>query len=184
MKTRQKLSLTIASTLLAMSSTAFGGNRLSDYDTNGDGTVTTAEIVAVKTADFNTADADSSADLTLAEFLNIENTIQTRRIATAFTALDTDLDSNITLAEFTASASTETAVSYRTNVFTLADANGDLGLSLTEFTELKRKGQRSGIWSFARKDSNYDQLLTLAEYTATTSVNTRSGRHGGGRRHR
>ncbi|MEZ5452577.1 MAG: hypothetical protein R3E93_07090 [Thiothrix sp.] len=168
--------------LLSTSAIAFAhqGGMGSEYDTDGDGTVTAAEILAVKTADFNAADADASQSLSLAEFINLENTVQTRRIAAAFASVDVDSDSNITLAEFSASAPAN-AATYLGNAFILADKNGDSGISLTEFTELQSKGSNSGIWEFARMDTSVDQALSLDEFTAvpTAPVGSAGGDRGG-----
>jgi hypothetical protein len=166
MKTNTTLSLLVASVLLSTSSLvlAHGQGGAAEYDTDGNGVVTAAEMLAGRTADFNTADADTSTTLTLAEFLNLENTVQTRRIAAAFAKVDTNTDSVISVAEFTASANA-TSATYLTNVFNLADKNADAGLSLTEFTELQSKGSNSGIWEFARMDSNSDKLVSLTEFT-------------------
>ncbi len=180
-----KLTLTcLASAMLvAVATTASAGTKaLSEYDTNGDGVVTSAEITAVKTADFNTADVDTSGSLTLAEYLNLESTVQTRRISTAFKNLDTDSSSGISLAEFTAST-TSTTTTYLTNVFKLADKDADSALSLTEFTELQSKGASSGVWEFARMDTTVDQLLSLAEYTAVPAAPSGTDKGGkGGKR--
>lgn len=167
MKTNTTLSLLVASVLLSTSSLvlAHGQGGAAEYDTDGNGVVTAAEMLAGRTADFNTADVDSSTTLTLAEFLNLENTLQTRHIAAAFAKVDTNADSMISVAEFTAGATT-TSATYLTNVFNLADKNADAGLSLPEFTELQSKGSNSGIWEFARMDSNSDKLVSLTEFTA------------------
>ena len=180
-----KLTLTclVSAMLVTMAATASAGTKaLSEYDTNGDGTVTSAEITAVKTADFNTADVDTSGSLTLAEYLNLEATVQTRRISTAFKSLDTDSSSGISLTEFTTSTSGTTAT-YLNNVFKLADKDADSALSLAEFTELQSKGANSGIWEFARMDTTVDQLLSLAEYTAVPTAPTGNDKGGkGGKR--
>ncbi|QLQ33917.1 MAG: hypothetical protein HZT40_22415 [Candidatus Thiothrix singaporensis] len=184
MKINTSLSLFTAGALLSASFLAYahnGGAPASEYDANGDGVVTAAEILAVKTADFTAADVDNSGALSLAEYLNLENTLQTRRIAAAFAKMDVDLDSNITLAEFTASAPANTAA-YLTNVFKLADKNADAGVSLAEFTELQSKGANGGVWEFARLDASADQLLSLDEYTAVPAQPTAPTASAGGER--
>ncbi|HPQ94592.1 MAG: hypothetical protein KDI44_02030 [Thiothrix sp.] len=150
------------------------------YDTNGDGVVTSAEIIAVRTADFSTYDADSSSLLSLAEYQNLEDAVQTRRLAAAFTALDTDSSSTLTLAEFTANASTASS-SYWSNVFALADTDSSATLTQAEFSALYDHDDHSGILSFARFDTDYSQTLTLAEYTTVTSRSSHTGGKGKGR---
>lgn len=164
MQTNTTLSLLVASVLLSTSSLVLAHAGSPEYDADGNGTVTAAEILAGRTADFTAADADTSGGLTLAEFLNLENTIQTRRIAAAFAKVDTNTDSVISATEFNATA-TGTSATYLTNVFNLADKNTDAGLSLAEFTELQSKGSNSGIWEFARLDSSADKSVSLTEFT-------------------
>lgn len=171
MKTNTTLSIFTAGVLLSVSSLALAHAGAKEYDTDGNGVVTSEEFVAGRTADFNTADADTSASLSLAEFLNLENTLQTRRVAAAFAAVDTNTDSAISLAEFSATA-TGTSATYLTNVFNLADGNADAGLSLAEFTALQNKGSNSGVWEFARLDSSADKLVSLAEFTAVPAAPT------------
>ena len=178
MMNNKTLSTLIAGTLLSVSGFAFADDHLSQYDTNGDGVVTSDEILAAKTTEFTDADTNGDDALSLAEFQNLQNSLQTSRIESAFDNLDADDDSSITLAELTASASTS-ASTYLTNVFTLADSNADLTISLTEFTNLQSKGSESNIWEFARLDSNLDQSITLDEYTAQPTRHSGDGNTGG-----
>lgn len=174
MKTNTTLSLFTAGVLLSVSSLALAHAGAKEYDTDGNGVVTSEEFVAGRTADFNTADADTSGGLSLAEFVNLENTLQTRRVAAAFASVDANTDSAISLAEFTATA-TGTSATYLTNVFNLADGNADAGLSLEEFTALQNKGSNSGVWEFARLDSSADKLVSLAEFTAVPTAPANGG---------
>lgn len=165
--------LTLATTSLLATSFAFAGPHgggLKEYDTDGNGFVTSAEFIAGRTADFNNADADKNGSLSLAELLNLETTLQTRRIATAFANVDTDANSIISLAEFTANT-LGTSSTYLNNVFNLADKNTDAGLSLAEFTDLQGKEANNGIWEFARLDTNADKALSLDEFTALPTPN-------------
>lgn len=151
------------------------GTYIAIYDTDGDGVVTSDEIIAVRTEDFDSYDANSDGYLSLTEYQNLENAVQTRRLEAAFTAKDADSSSTLTLAEFTGS-STVTTASYWGNVFTLADADGDGSLTQTEFSDLYDHSDHSGIRGFARFDTDYDQAVSLAEYT---TVSSRSGGHSG-----
>lgn len=145
---------------------------LAIYDTDGNGTVTTAEVTAVRTADFNTADVNSSSTLSLAEYQNLEATTQTREINAMFAVLDTDANSSLTLAELSVNTTATTTV---TNAFALADTNSDSALSLAEFTVLQ--GYKTGsIWGFASLDTDASKTLTLAEFLAG-----RVAGHGGGK---
>ncbi len=147
------------------------------YDTNDDGTVTTAEVTAVRTADFNTADVNASATLTLAEFQNLETTVHNREIAAAFAILDTDTSATLTLAELTVNATTTAATTYLTSVFNLANTDGNTVLSLAEFTALQSHGTSGSIKSFARLDTDASATLTLTEYLASRSGTGHGGRH-------
>lgn len=183
MKTNTILSLFAATALLSFSTLSMAKHQNSVFDTDGDGTTTTAEITAAKTTYFNTADVDDSATLTLAEFANMQTAMKADTLSAAFTSADTDLSSSISLAEFTVNDTNADKVSYKTNVFTLADANSDAALSLTEYTDLRSKGSNSGIMGFARLDTDYDQLLTLEEVTVVTRHGSKGGsRQSGGRR--
>ncbi|SKA95241.1 hypothetical protein SAMN02745130_03736 [Thiothrix eikelboomii] len=176
----QTTAIVLFTSLLAISSTSFakGGHNGSAnhtgvsakssvftaiYDTDGNGTVTTAEVTAVRTADFNEADGDDSATLSLAEYQNLETNTQTREISKMFEILNTDTTSSgLTLAEFSANTTATTAV---TNAFALADTDGDSALSLAEFTVLQ--GYKTGsIWGFAGLDTDVSKTLTLTEFLA------------------
>lgn len=177
-------SVVLLSTLLSISTASFAkggqGNHsgvsgkssvfTAIYDTDGDGTVTTAEVTVVRTADFNAVDTDSSATLSLAEYQNLETNTQTREIKAMFKVLDTDLNSALSLSEFAANTTVSTAVS---NAFALADSDSNSALSLDEFTALQ--GYKTGsIWGFAALDKDASKTLTLAEFLAS--------RAGGGKR--
>ncbi|WP_298607249.1 hypothetical protein [uncultured Thiothrix sp.] len=142
------------------------------YDTDGDGAVTTAEVTAVRTADFNAVDTDSSATLSLAEYQNLETNTQTREIKAMFKVLDTDLNSALSLSEFAANTSVTTAVS---NAFALADSDNNSALSLDEFTVLQ--GYKTGsIWGFAALDTDASKTLSLTEFLAGRPAGT-GGKH-------
>lgn len=136
------------------------------YDTNGDGTVTTAEVTAVRTADYNKANTNTADDLTLAEFQNLQSTVQARHIAAVFASLDTDTSSTLTLAELVGSSTATTAIN---TAFALADADSNSLLSVTEFTNLQSKGTNSGIWDFARLDTDGSKTVSLTEYLAASA---------------
>lgn len=172
-------SIVLLGTLLSISSASFakGGSGGSSthtgvsskssvftaiYDTDGNGTVTTAEVTAVRTADFNAVDTDSSATLSLAEYQNLETNSQTREIKAMFKVLDTDLNSALSLSEFAANTTATTAVN---NAFALADSDSNSALSLDEFTALQGY-KTASIWSFAHLDTDASKTLTLAEFLA------------------
>ena len=153
------------------------GRYIAAYDTNGDGVVSSDEIIAVRTADFNTYDVNADGSLSLAEYQSLETAEQARRLTSAFSSLDTDSSSTLTLAEFTVNASTGNS-SLQSNVFALTDANGDGYLTQAEFAVLYDHSDHSGIFGFARLDTDYSQSLLLAEFTA---LPTRGSGHGGGK---
>lgn len=136
------------------------------YDTNGDGTVTTEEVTAVRTADYNAANTNTADELTLAEFQNLKTTVQARQIAAVFASFDTDTSSTLTLAELTGANTATTAIN---TAFALADADANAVLSLAEFTNLHSKGTGSSIWDFARLDADGSKALSLTEYLAARS---------------
>lgn len=180
-----KLIVSVLTASLFATSFAYAGphgGSLKEYDTDGNGVVTSVEYIAGRTTDFNSADVDKNTNLSLAEFLNLESTLQTRHIASAFASIDTDANSVISLAEFTANTS-GTSSTYLTNVFNLADKNTDAGLSLAEFTELQGKSANNGIWEFARLDTNADQALTLDEFTVVPNQNHMPPNAGKGGKH-
>lgn len=176
MKTKTILSLFAATTLLSFSTMSLADHQNSAFDTDGDGVVSSEEALAAKTSYFEAADVDDSANLTLAEFVNMQSSMQADKISAAFTEADTDSSSGISLAEFTVNISTdnEDKVSQMGNIFTLADANGDSELSLAEVTDLKASGN-NGVMAFAKMDADYDQLLTLEEVTATSTRASKGG---------
>ena len=172
MKTNTTLSLFSAALLLSASSLALAhGGVMAEYDADGNGTVTAEEILAGKTADFNAANTNANDDLTLAEFIGLENIIQTRHVNAAFAKINTDTTSGITLTEFTATAA-GTAANYLTNVFNLSDKDANTELSVAEFTDLQSKGSNSGMWEFARLDTDANKLVSLAEFTAVPATPT------------
>lgn len=184
MNKKNMVSFMIAGSLLAVSAHAFANDdRMSAFDTDGDGTVTEAEVLAVKTEYFTNADADSSGYLSLAEFENLKNSQQETRIETAFAALDTDISSTLTLDEMSVDAPEGTG-DFLANIFALADNTADSALSIAEFTNLQKKGNDSGIWKFASLDTDFDQQVSLEEFTAqpAKAKGSRGGKGRGGKR--
>lgn len=182
MNTKYTLSTLTAATLFAFSSLSYADHGLSSiYDTDGDGTVTTEEVTAVRTADHTAADTDSTDGLSLAEFTTMQANIRTRYITAAFDKLNTSGDDSLSLEEFTASSTNTTRIAQLTNIFNLADTDANTSLNLAEFTALKAGG-KSPIMQFARLDTDASQQVTLEEYLAVAS---RGGkRHGKGGRGR
>lgn len=169
---KNKLSLLIAGSLLSLSSIVLADHVNSEFDTDGDGIVTAAEVLVVKTADFESAAGDDSL-LSLEEFTALQETIQVRRLTAAFEDIDTSGDGLITSDEFIANATTDAQINRLTNAFTLAETDGDSALSADEFASL-HSSKGSDIMAFVRLDTDYDQAISLAEYTAAPV-------HGGGR---
>lgn len=119
-----------------------------------------SKMVALKTAEFNTANTDTNDDLTLTEL----STYIANKTADRFAALDIDTSDTIDLAEFTVKTTFKT-IGLATELFTLADADGNESLNLDEFTTTTHGNSRAEIIHyFAGLDKNLDLVISLQEY--------------------
>lgn len=73
---------------------------LEDFDTNGDGQLTQAEIDAVRTDRFAAFDADGNGELTLGEYEGLWLDAMRERMVDRFQVLDNDGDAMVTAQEF------------------------------------------------------------------------------------
>ena len=128
-------------------------------DTDGDGRISPEEMQAARLAEFNTLRGDDYF-VTLAELTSG----QQNKVVARYTALNTDGAEALTLAEFTAGKTGESAVT-ATNLFKIGDADANSLLSLDEFKVLAA-AIISPILPFAAMDTNGDGKLSEAEFTA------------------
>ena len=77
-----------------------GAAMLENFDTNGDGQLTQAEIDAVRTDRFTAFDTDRNGELSLAEYEGLWLDAMRERMVDRFQNLDNDGDAIITAAEF------------------------------------------------------------------------------------
>ena len=73
---------------------------MTEVDTDGDGTLTRAEIDAFRTAQVGNVDTDGNGALTIEEFETLHNDFMRERMVDAFQALDADGDGEISTEEF------------------------------------------------------------------------------------
>lgn len=133
----------------------------SEFDANGDGTVTSEEILAARTEEFGKIDANSDGYITLAEL----QAWPAKKQAEKFASLDTDSSGGLSQTEFL-SGKTGRAATLGAKVFKLADANGDSSLSLDEFNALAPPEAGRELFRLAALDTDDDGKISLAEYTA------------------
>lgn len=113
---------------------------------------------ASRNAEFTAADLDASNDLTLVEL----QTYFDAKIATRFSELDTDANKALSLDEFTVNENDRT-LAFATEIFNLADNDASGDLNADEFAMQPSNGEI--IMNFAQMDTDFDLLVTLAEYT-------------------
>lgn len=136
-------------------------------DTDGDGRISPEEMQAARLVEFNTIRGDDYF-VTLAEMV----AGQQNKASARYTALNTDGAEGLTVAEFTAGKTGESAVT-ATNLFRIGDTDTNSLLSLDEFKALAAAAM-SPILPFAAMDTNGDGKLSEAEFTTPPQ-------HGGGR---
>jgi hypothetical protein len=96
---------------------------LATYDTDGNGTVTQAEIDAVRAAEIATYDANGDGTLNLEEYQALWLARVYERMVDAFQELDANGDGTVTAEEFNAGLN---------NIVALRDADGDGALGPTD----------------------------------------------------
>jgi hypothetical protein len=175
----------IAGLLLASSATALpafahgprgGGPFPSEYDANGDGTVTSEEIQAARAEEFAKIDANGDGYISLAEL----QAWPAKRQEEKFASLDADGSGSLSQAEFLGDK-TGRAATLGAKVFKLADANGDGALSLDEFKALAPPEGGRELFHFAALDTDDDGKISAAEYTAAPAFGPFGGRGRHGR---
>lgn len=155
----------------AWSAPMFGDQRpMSNYDSNGDGTVTMDEVQASRTAEFAAIDSNGDGYAGLAEFIAWGETQQ----AAQFNTLDTDQNGALSETEFVGSKTGRHAT-MASEIFKLADSDGSASLSPAEFQVLDPVSARA-IQGFAHMDTDNDLKVSKTEYLTVPA-----GRgHGGG----
>jgi Ca2+-binding EF-hand superfamily protein len=148
---------------------------LAALDADGDGKVSRAEmqagqaiIKAARAEEFKTIDTDQDGYLTLAEL----KTWTDGKIATRFTALDTDTSDGLSVEEFTSGKTGKAAVKLQ-RLFKLMDTDADGALSVDEFTIVATQAANP-LFHFAHLDTDGDGKVSEPEYT------TPPRRHGPG----
>ena len=136
-------------------------------DTDGDGRISPEEMQAARLAEFNAIRGDDYF-VTLAEM----TVGQQNKASARYTALNTDGAEGLTIVEFTAGKSGESAV-MATNLFKIGDTDANSLLSRDEFKTLAT-AIISPIVPFAAMDTDGDGKLSEAEFTAPPH-------HGGGK---
>ena len=136
-------------------------------DTDGDGRISPEEMQAARLVEFNAIRGEDYF-VTLAEMA----TGQLNKAGARYTALNTDGTEGLTIAEFTAGKTGESAVT-ATNLFKIGDADGNSLLTLDEYKAFVAVAM-SPILPFAAMDTNGDAKLSEAEFTTLP-------RHGGGK---
>jgi Ca2+-binding EF-hand superfamily protein len=125
-RTLQFLAPAIIVALMALPAIAEAGpgadRAFQRLDADADGTVTTAEVVAHKTALFTEADANADGLLNAEEREAMRNAVR-ERMNEQRVPFDTDGDGNLSLAEFTSANA----------LFDHADSNGDGSITRAEF---------------------------------------------------
>ncbi|SMF96683.1 EF hand [Methylomagnum ishizawai] len=152
--------LTIALLLAASGGSALAKSNNqwpASYDTDGNGKVSKAEIEAARTAEFTAIDTDGDGYATLAELQTWLVAQQTSKYDT----LNTD-GGTLSQAEFVGDL-TGQALSAATETFTLADTDGDSGLSADEFKALRPVFPQS-IQTFVMLDTDRDTKISQDEY--------------------
>ncbi len=133
---------------------------LAQWDKDGDGNVTLAEVEASAQAQIEAFDADGDGQLTVEE-------LRDGQAAARFKALDADGDGKVSLAEFSAQPGER-----RGGALMGRDQDGDGKLSLAELTAMARR-------LFEAADADQDGTLTAEELEQQGG---RFGRRQGGER--
>lgn len=141
-------------------------------DSDGDGRITPKERKAARAADFKII-AGEDGYISLQELKDWKISKTTAR----FSALDTDANSQLSLAEFTADR-TERAAVIAKNLFNIGDTNTDGNLSSEEFQALAQ-AILNPIVPFAAMDADSDGKLSEAEFTTPPRGPGRKGKRGG-----
>lgn len=141
---------------------------LSQYDTDGNGIISLTEMLAAKTAAFNSGDTSGDSFLSWDEFVALHASQHAQKIEDHYNSIDTDSSGSVTLAEFTATYTSATTTQ-ASNAFNLI-AGDDSALSLAEFTDLMGTHNSKNVWRFVSMDTDADNQLSLDEYTATAST--------------
>jgi|GEM_PF-2510793 len=141
-------------------------------DSDGDGRITPKERKAARAADFKTI-AGEDGYISLQELKDWKISKTTAR----FSALDTDANGQLSLAEFTADR-TERAAVIAKNLFNIGDTNTDGSLSSEEFQTLAQ-AILNPIVPFAAMDADSDGKLSEAEFTTPPRGPGRKGKGGG-----
>jgi hypothetical protein len=110
-----------------------GWSMLEQFDADGDGKVTQAEVDAVRAERFAAFDQDGDGRLSLEEYQALWLDAMRRRMVDQFQALDDDGDAAVTVEEFVAPFA---------RVITRLDANGDGELTADELRARHRAGER------------------------------------------
>lgn len=135
---------------------------LAQYDTNGDGRLSSDEINAARAAEFTAGDSDSSGGLSLAELQAMQVKRQSDELSARFAVLDSDSSGAVSEAELQAMHPLDSAVTAA--VFKLADSDSSGGLNLAELQVLE--DNRELWWHFASMDNDADGTVTQAEFLA------------------
>ena len=141
-------------------------------DSDGDGRITPKERKAARAADFKII-AGEDGYISLQELKDWKISKTTAR----FSALDTDANGQLSLAEFTADR-TERAAVIAKNLFNIGDTNTDGNLSSEEFQALAQ-AILNPIVPFAAMDADSDGKLSEAEFTTPPRGPGRKGKGGG-----
>ena len=141
-------------------------------DSDGDGRITPKERKAARAADFKTI-AGEDGYISLQELKDWKIARTTAR----FSALDTDANGQLSVAEFTADR-TERAAVVAKNLFNIGDTNTDGNLSSEEFQALAQ-AILNPIVPFAMMDADDDGKLSETEFTTPPRGPGRKGKGAG-----
>ena len=141
-------------------------------DSDGDGRITPKERKAARAADFKTI-AGEDGYISLQELKDWKIARTTAR----FSALDTDANGQLSVAEFTADR-TERAAVVAKNLFNIGDTNTDGNLSSEEFQALAQ-AILNPIVPFAMMDADGDGKLSETEFTTPPRGPGRKGKGAG-----
>ena len=141
-------------------------------DSDGDGRITAKERKAARAADFKTI-AGEDGYISLQELKDWKIARTTAR----FSALDTDANGQLSVAEFTADR-TERAAVVAKNLFNIGDTNTDGNLTSEEFQALAQ-AILNPIVPFAMMDADDDGKLSETEFTTPPRGPGRKGKGAG-----